>query len=492
MKITYQDYLLSKQISAKQVGFEVDISDINSYLFDWQRAGVQWNCKVGKSADFWKMGLGKTLAQVEFARLVHKQTKAPCLIVSPLAVAPQTIREGQKIDVEIERIRTMDDARLTDCPITIVNFDMFRRNFEPWFWKDGAIIFDESSILSSYQGATKKMAIPFFNSVKYGLLCSGTPARNDYMELGNSAEALGVMKSSQMLANWFVTTSGKIKTGEIVTGKYKLKPFGKEDFWRWITTWATVVNVPSDIGGSDEGYILPDIDYRLHKLSVDHTRAWNNLDKKGQRYLLLPDNPSSTEMWAEKKITYQDRITKALEIAEEGSKEYQIFWCDLIKSAELLYKEMVSIYGKDAVVEVSGKDSIDNKEAKLDAFSRGDVLKIITKDQIAGMGLNWQHCAWQVFVSVNYKWESFAQRLARTNRFGQTKTTRADLIATETEQGILNALIRKGKQDVKMHKMTQMIYKKYGLWRTDKKSLITDMGNLKMQLPKWMNNGHIK
>ena len=482
---SYEDYLLSKQISASPRGFDVDLSQINPKLHDWQKLGVQWNCKLGKSLDGWKMGLGKTWAEVEFARLVHGHTKEPVLIVCPLAVGKQTIREAQKLGVEIEFIRSMEDARLSDMPITVVNFDMFRRKFEPWFWKNGALIIDESSILASYQGVTKKFIIPFMQSTRYSLCCSGTPARNDYMEIGNHAEALSVMDSNQMLANWFMSGGGKVFSGEIVAGKYRLKKMGEEDFWRWVTTWALIINTPSDIGGSDEGYILPELDIHSHTLKADHRRAWDMMTKRGQRMLFLPDSPSSTEMWKDKQHTYQDRVKLALELAEIGQNEYQIFWADLNDEATLLYKEMSAMY-PDAVVEVSGSDKLEDKEAKLDAFSRGDVLKIITKDKIAGMGLNWQHCAWQIFVSINYKWESFVQRIARTQRFGNKRQTRIDLIASETEQGILKSLKRKGLQDQNMHKQTRRIYDKYGIWRFDRKVVNTDLGDKDMRLPKWL------
>lgn len=486
---TYEEYLASKLISASPVGFDIDLSDIHPMLFDWQAQGLQWLLKIGKGLAAWKMGLGKTILQVEFARLVHNHTNAPVLIVCPLAVGKQTIREARKVGVDIKFVRSMDDARLADTPITIVNFDMFRRKFKSWYWKGGALIIDESSILASYQGETKKFIIPFMNNVKYGLCASGTPARNDYMELGNHSEALGVMPSNQMLANWFISGGGKVFSGEIIAGKYRLKKMGEEDFWRWITTWALVINTPSDIGGSDEGYIMPSLDMHFHTLEVDHQRAWEMTTKKGQRLLFLPDTPSSTQMWAEKQATYNNRVNKALELAEMCQDDYQIFWCDLNDEATSLYEQMREMY-PDGVVEVSGSDKLEDKEAKLDAFSRGDVLKIITKDKIAGMGLNWQHCAWQVFVSVNYKWESFVQRLARTNRYGNSRATRVDLIATETEQGILNSIKRKGHQDKMMHKWVKRIYDKYGLWRFDRKNLTVDTGNLDLQLPRWLNGNH--
>jgi len=482
---TYEEYLLSKQTSASPIGFDVDLSQINSMLFDWQALGLQWLLKIGKGLAGWKMGLGKTFLQVEFARLVHEHTRERVLIVCPLAVARQTIREAKKLGVDIEQVRTMDDVRLAGSPITIVNFDMFRNRFTPDLWKKGALIIDESSILAAYQGETKKFIIPFMNQVRYGLCCSGTFTRNDYMEIGNHAEAMGVMSSNQMLANWFMT-GGKVSTGEIAVGKYKLRPLGEEDFWRWMTTWALIVNLPSDIEGSDDGYIMPPLDLRFHYLSVDHTRAWDMMDKKGQRHLFLPDNLSSTDMWREKQMTYKSRTHKAIELVETEPNEYQILWCDLKDESKLLTQELYAKY-PGQVVEVKGDDSLADKEAKLDAFSRGEVLDIITKSKIAGLGLNWQHCARQKIVSINYSWEKFAQMIARTNRFGNPRQTIVDMIATETEQSIVKAIKRKNYQDRNMHEQVKAIYKKYGLWRSDRRALVTGLGNMEMELPEWLN-----
>ncbi len=484
--MTYEEYLLSKQISATPGGFDIDLSEVHPMLFDWQALGLQWSLKLGKALAGWKMGLGKTFLEVEFARLIHKHTNERALIVCPLAVAKQTIREAQKLDVVIEQVRSMDDVKLADSPITIINFDMFRRKFTPDMWRKGALIIDESSILASYQGETKKFVIPFMNQVRYGLCASGTFTRNDYMEIGNQAEALGVMPSNQMLANWFMT-QGKVKTGEIVAGKYKIKPLGEEDFWRWVTTWALVVDTPSVIGGSDEGYILPPLDMRFYHLPVDHTRAWDLMDKRGQHFLFLPDNPSSTDMWREKQMTYRNRVCKAIELDEECN-DYHILWCDLNDESKLLARQLKDKYGDDWGVEVKGDDKLEDKEAKLDAFSRGDARRIVTKSKIAGLGLNWQHCNRQTMVSVNYSWEKFAQMIARTNRFGNKRQTRIDMIATETEQGIVNAIKRKENQDRSMHVWVKSIYDKFGLWRTDRKVLSNFFGDTEMRNPEWLNH----
>jgi hypothetical protein len=482
---TYEDYLISKQISAKPVGFDVDLADINPMLFDWQQWSLQWLIKLGRGAAFWERGLGKTLLQVEWAKQVHKKTGAPVLIVCPLAVAKQTVREARKIDVEIEQVRNYDDAVLSDCPITIVNFDMFRGKFKPFHWKDGGVVIDESSILKSYTGETKKFVLPFMNEIRYGLLCSATPSPNDFLELGNHAEALGVMDSNQMIANWFMNASMKDK--KMVAGNYILKPLGEKDFWRWVTTWASIISTPSDIGGSDEGYIRPPLDIRFHTLDVDHRRAWDMTTKKGQRYLMLPDTPSSTEMWAEKKATYQDRVICAIEEVEKEPSEPHIVWCDLEDESKLLAKELQAIYKNGEVVEVSGRDNLANKEAKLDSFSTGNSRIIITKDSIAGLGLNWQHCARHHFVSINYKWESWYQAVGRTDRFGNARQSVVNMYATETEIGIVKSLKRKGAQHKKMQKRVNEVVAECGLWRIDQKKLTTNLGNTEMVLPHFLN-----
>lgn len=482
----YEQYLLAKQIKAIPTGFDVDLDDMHSIHFDWQHLGIQWCLKIGKAAMFWERGLGKTLAQLEFANQVHKKTKDRVLIVCPLAVARQTIREGQKIDVEIEQVRTIEDVLLADTPITIINYDMFRKFNLKDADRFAGIVLDESSILKSYTGATKKFILNFTRPIKYRLFCTATPSPNDYMELGNHAEGLSVMDSSQMLANWFINATGSVKTGEIAAGKYTIKPYGETDFWRWITTWAMMVSKPSDLGFSDHGYIRPPLDVKHHKVEVDHTRAWNNVDKKGQRYLMLGGALSATEMWADKSATYQDRCKVAIELVESEPDEYHIVWCDTNDEATLMRDELQSLYG-DEVVEVRGSDKLQDKESKLDSFSNGNSRIIVTKSKIAGMGLNWQHCARQHFVSTNYKWEEWYQAVGRTDRFGNDRQTIVNMVYAETEQKILQALDRKGKQHAKMQNRVNEVIKEFGLWLDERKELTYKMGDMEMEIPQWLH-----
>lgn len=483
MNDAYLSYLANKQKSARPAGFEIGLSELHPMLFEWQRLGVQWALALGRAALFWERGLGKTLAQVEFGRQVQRQTRRPVLITCPLAVAKQTIREAAKIGVDIAYVRSMDDAKKASTPFCITNYDMLDK-LEPTYW--GGLIADESSILKSYTGKTKQFILErFAPSILYLLFCTATPAPNDVMELGNHAEGLGVMASSQMLANWFQSSAGDVKSGEIVAGKYKLKPYAERDFWRWVTTWACIVSTPSDLGYSDDGYIRQPLDIRSHLMGVDHSRAHGTTDKKGQHHLFLGNELSATSMWAEKAETFKERCYMGIELTEAEPNEYHIIWCDTNEESALLTKELSALYGAD-VVEVKGSDPLSEKEAKLDAFSTGQARIIVTKSKIAGMGLNWQHCARHKFVSLNFKWEEWYQAVGRTDRFGNPRQTVVDIILTETEQRILAAWERKGRQHQEMHQRVREIIAEFGLWRKDQKILNFDLGKQRMELPLWL------
>jgi hypothetical protein len=474
----YEAYLKRKILKAKPAGFE-PVNSIHPLLFDWQRVTVAHALRMGRYALFEERGLGKTLQQVEWARHIHGYTRQPILIVCPLAVARQTIREGQKIDVEIEYVRSMDDVKMADSPIMIINYDMLK-HLEPD--RFGGIVLDESSILKAYQGKTKQFIIEqFVPSINYRLFCSATPAPNDHLELGNHSEGLGVMNSNEMIARWFINSAND--PGEMMmAGKYKILEHGKEDFWRWLASWAACISRPSDIGFSDEGYIRPPLNIQYHTIKVNHKRAWQKPDKKGQLPLFLNGALSSTDMWADKKETYQDRCRKAKELDEEleMKNEYHVIWCDMDIESKMLAKMM-----PDAV-EVKGSDSSANKEAKLDDFSRGNVRAIVTKSKIAGMGLNWQHCAYQSFASVNYKWEEWYQAVGRTDRFGNPRQTTVNMIVSETEQKILQAHKRKGKAHADMQKEVNEVFAKYGAFSIGRKELELNLGNERMELPQWL------
>lgn len=475
----YKEYLQKKILKAEPVGFE-PVGPIHPMLFDWQKITVEHALRMGRYALFEERGLGKTLQQIEWAKHVQEYTKQPVLIVCPLAVARQTIREGQKIDVDIEYVRSMDDVKMSKTPIMIINYDMLKHIESDRF---GGIVLDESSILKSFQGKTKRFIVDkFVPGISYRLFCTATPAPNDHLELGNHSEGLGVMPSGEMIARWFINSAND--PGEMmVAGKYKILEHGKEDFWRWLASWAACISKPSDIGFSDEGYIRPPLNIQYHMIKVDHSRAWQKADKKGQLSLFLSDTLSVTNMWTDKKETYQDRCLKVKELDEklEALNEYHIVWCDINDESKMLASLI-----PDAV-EVKGSDNIANKEAKLDDFSQGNARVIVTKSKIAGMGLNWQHCANQTFASVNYKWEEWYQAVGRTDRFGNSRQTTVNNIVAETEQKIMQAHKRKGRAHAEMQEEVNEVFAKYGAFSVGRKELNLDTGNLEMRIPQWLN-----
>lgn len=406
------------------------------------------------------------------------------------AYSAETEREGQEEGDKIKGAR-VDSVTVyeSDDPIftrhrdetgRVALYDLEIEN-HPSFSVHGLLVHN-SSILKNYTGKTKRFIVEqFVPSVSYRLFCSATPAPNDHLELGNHSEGLGVMPSNEMIARWFINSAND--PGEMmVAGKYKIKPHGKEDFWRWVATWAACISKPSDIGFSDEGYIRPEVNMKYHILPVDHTRAWTKPDKKGQYSLFLNGVASATAMWQEKSETFEQRCYCAKEIDEEleAQNEYHIIWCDTNEESKLL-ADLIP----DAV-EVKGSDKPSDKEAKLDDFSQGNVRAIVTKSKIAGMGLNWQHCAHQTWASVNYKWEEWYQSLGRTDRFGNGRQTTANLILSETENKILEAHERKGGAHAMMQVEMNEIFAKYGAFSVGRRELNLDLGNMKMELPKWL------
>lgn len=425
----YQEFLQQKLVRMQPAGFDVNPRDIHPLLFDWQREIVLWALRLGCAALFEECGLGKTLQQLEWARLVAKKTGGRVLVVAPLAVAHQTVSEGRKIDVDVVYCRSQEQTDNVDARVVITNYDMLHAFDAARF---AGVVLDESSILKSFTGQTKRMILQMFAQTRYKLACTATPAPNDHLELGNHAEFLGVMHSNEMMSRWFINDSMR-------AGNYRLKGHAESDFWRWVTSWAVCIAKPSDIGYDDDGFNLPELRLHTEIVAVDHTRAF------AQGRLFVDGHSSATAMWAEKKATAADRCVRAREIVD-GSDEPWILWCDTNAEADLL-KQLFP----DAL-EVRGSHDIWVKEERLRDFGEGRARVIITKPDIAGFGLNWQHCHKQVFVGVTYSFEKTYQALRRSWRFGQEHPVDAHLIYAETEGNIMDALTEKQEAHAQMQR----------------------------------------
>ena len=430
----YRQFLLSKGATVPECGIAAVEDDVHPTLFLWQRQIVVWALRLGKAALFEECGLGKTFQQLEWARLVARHSGGKVLILAPLAVAHQTVAEGAKLGTPVRYCRSQEEADAAGERIIVTNYDMLKA-FESEAFT--GVVLDESSILKAFTGATKRLIMERFAHTPYKLACTATPAPNDHLELGNHAQFLDVMASTnEMISRWFINDS-------MQAGNYRLKKHAESDFWRWVASWAVCISRPSDLGHADDGFLIPPLQVHSHVVSVDHTRAF-----AGGR-LFVDGNLSATAMWAEKRATAPDRCRAAAELVS-GLPGFWIVWCDTNQEADLLQELLPE------AIEVRGADSLAAKESKLRQFSEGQARVIITKPDIAGFGLNWQHCHQQVFVGVTYSFEKTYQALRRSWRFGQSREVQAHLIYAESEGDIMQTLERKQEAHSRMqHSMNE-------------------------------------
>jgi len=449
----YQEFLKSKLQTVHQSGFDVSPDDINPLLFPFQRDIVRWALRLGKAAMFEECGLGKTAQQLEWARHVVNYTGGKVLILAPLAVAYQTVDEGLKFGIEVKQVHNQDEVG--DASIVIANYERLHLMDANEFV---GVVLDESSILKSFMGKTKQLLIETFAQTPYKLACTATPAPNDYTEIGNHAEFLNIKKQDEMLATWFVNDSSD-------TGTWRLKKHAAKEFWTWLTSWAVCLSRPGDLGSDYDmpSFELPELElheFRLNANQASIQRFWD------EGKLIPDDNPSSTGMHKAKRESLDDRVAQVIEIMDGLQDQFVIVWCDTDYEADALKLAL------DGAVEVRGSDK--RKEEKLKAFSNQEYRVIITKPDIAGFGLNWQHCANQIFVGVSYSFEKTYQALRRSYRFGQQNPVHAYLIYAETEGNIMITLKEKQKAFTIMQGEMNTAMSDNGLFRdADHTKLIT-------------------
>ncbi len=414
MKTDYDQFVAGKLRRKLPNGFEPYI--INASLFDWQQHVVRWAVRQGRAALFEDCGLGKTLQQLEWASQVAKHTGKPTLILTPLAVAHQTAHEAERFGYSRAAVCSAAHE-VGDWQIVITNYEKLD-HFDPAAF--GGVVLDESSILKNFTGTTRRKLTAAFAETPYRLCCTATPSPNDYTELGQHADFLGVCTPAQMLATFFINDTFN-------TGDWRLKKHAEAEFWRWVASWAACISKPSDIGFSDDGYILPPL--KMQTITVDVDESVEKPDDELFRIATL----SATTMHKEMRLTSRARAEKVASLVNASAAPW-IVWCNTNDEADHL-AELIP----DAV-EVRGSDSAADKEHKLDAFTDGDARVIITKPSIAGMGLNWQHCCNVAFVGLSYSFEDFYQALRRSYRFGQKHAVNAYVVQAATEGAILKAV----------------------------------------------------
>lgn len=416
----YEDFLKSKQVTVQPSGFSPD--SLNTSLFEFQRDIDRWSIERGRSAIFADCGLGKTPMQLAWAEAVTAKLNKPVIILAPLAVSKQTEREGKKFGIKASVAESDMDIRKHG--IFITNYEKLDR-FNPS--RFGGVVPDESSILKSFTGATRNALIERFRHVPMKLCCTATPAPNDFMELGNHSEFLGVLTRTEMLSTFFVHDGGD-------TSKWRLKGHAEEEYWRWICQWAVMIRRPSDLGYSDDGFTLPPLTYHSHVVS-------SNRPLEG--FLFQVEAQTLEERRSARRVSLDERVAVTADMVNQSTEPWLV-WCDLNAEGDALSKAI-----PDAV-QVAGADSDEAKESRMLGFADGQFRVLVTKPSIAGYGMNWQHCPNTAFVGLSDSWEKWYQAIRRVWRFGQKNPVHCHVVTSEAEGAVVKNIQRKEADAARM------------------------------------------
>jgi hypothetical protein len=427
--ILYQDFLKRKKHSTGEYGF--DPVWMPDSAFDFQKYIIEKAVRKGRIGMFADTGLGKTVLQLAIAENIIRHTNKRALILTPLAVAFQFIDEAARIG--IDDIAHSKEGVITK-KITVCNYERLHllnaEDFE-------CVMLDESSILKNFAGKTRDQIVAFIKRVPYRFLSTATPSPNDFIELGNSSEALGYMGYMDMLTKFFKSNQNSVDSNNRNIGeKFYLKPHAERDFFAWVNQWSVMVKKPSDLGFSDAGYDLPALHVNRHM--VNNSKTWCI---EGQDTLFAMPAKSMTEVREEQKLTVKERCEQAIQLA---AGKTSVYWCNLNDESALL----ASMDG-DAV-EIIGGMSIDRKEEILVAFARGEIKRLITKAKMTSMGLNWQHCNHTVFFPT-WSYEQYYQAIRRFWRFGQKAEVTCDMVISEGQERVLEALEQKTQKAITLY-----------------------------------------
>ena len=423
----YQVFLERKKHSIGNMGFEATYYP--DMAFDFQREIINRATTKGRMAIFADTGMGKTLIQLSLAMNVISKTNKKVLILTPLAVAFQFIKEAEKLG--ISDIEYSKDGKYKS-KIVICNYERLHyfdsNDFE-------AVILDESSILKNFDGKIKNSITAFIKKVNYRYLSTATPSPNDFIELGTSSEALGYMGYTDMLGRFFKNNSNSLDPKH-AGDKWYLKPHAEKDFFAWVNQWAVMLKMPSDLGFSNDRYVLPELKTITH--TVESQKA---LVIDDQFEMFARQAKGFNEVRQEVRLTIQERCEKAAELAQDKTS---VYWCNRNEESDLINK-----LDKDSV-EIRGSQSIDRKEEILMAFANGEIKRLITKASMTSFGLNWQHCNHTVYFPT-YSYEQYYQAIRRFWRFGQKKPVTVDLVISDGQKLVMESLEKKTQKAIELY-----------------------------------------
>lgn len=426
----YIKFLQTKKHSIGNFGFKsLYVPEI---AFDFQKYIIEKSVQKGRIGVFADTGLGKTLMQISIANNIVLKTNKKVLILTPLAVAFQFILEAEKLG--ISDIEYSKDGKHTK-KIVICNYERLHYfnslDFE-------GVICDESSILKNFDGKIKSQITSFVKKIPFRFLSTATPSPNDFIELGTSSEALGYMGYMDMLTKFFKNNQNSVdSTNRNIGEKFYLKPHAEKDFFAWVNQWSIMCKMPSDIGFSNDRYVLPELIINKHIV-----KNQSLIDVNGQIQMFTPIAKSMTEVRHEQKQTEEKRCEKAIELA---SGKTSVYWCNTNNESSILK------HSDSEAVEIIGGQSIDKKEEILLAFANGEINRLITKAKMTSMGLNWQHCNHSVFFPT-WSYEQYYQSIRRFWRFGQKNDVTIDMVISDGQTRVIEALEQKTKKAVELHK----------------------------------------
>ena len=426
----YKKFLESKSHLIGNFGFEPNY--FPDVAFDFQKYIIEKAVRKGRIGVFADTGLGKTLIQLSIANNIIRHTNKKILVLTPLAVAFQFILEANKIG--IDDIEYSKDGKHKK-KIVLCNYERLHLFNENDFV---GVVLDESSILKNFDGKIKNQITAFVKKIPYRFLSTATPSPNDFIELGTSSEALGYMGYMDMLGKFFKNNQNSVDSNNRNIGeKFYLKPHAEKDFFAWVNQWSIMVKMPSDIGFSNDRYVLPELLVNTHIVENQSL-----IDVNGQIQMFTPMAKSITEVRHEQKQTELSRCEKAIQLAEN---KVSVYWCNTNQESAYL-KDM----DKNAI-EILGSMSIEKKEDILVNFANGNIDRIITKAKMTGMGLNWQHCNHSVFFPT-WSYEQYYQAIRRFWRFGQKNNVTIDMVISDGQTRVLEALQQKTKKAIQLHK----------------------------------------
>lgn len=451
--ISYKDFLLTKVAFAPETGFEISKDKINPALKPHQRDAVMWAVKGGRRALFEAFGLGKTVQELEWCRIITAEKGGKALIVMPLGVRQEFTKDAQELlgIPAPQYVRTMAEVKAAETQIVITNYERVRDgDIDPTYFTATAL--DEASCLRDYGSKTYQTFTEKFKGVPYKLVATATPSPNRYKELIHYAGFLEIMDTGQALTRFFQRDSTK-------ANNLTLYPHKEQEFWLWLSSWSLFITKPSDLGYDDTGYALPPMEINYHAVSYQHKDI--DTEKDGQVKLLADAAVSLKDAAKIKRDSIDARVAKMVDIVEANPDEHFILWHDLEAERHAIKKALPE------AVEVYGSQDYDIREKRVIGFAKGESRLLATKKSLSGQGCNFQyHCHRAIFLGIDYEFNDFIQAIHRIYRFMQTQKVIIDIIYTEEEQEILRVLLQKWKQHTYMADKMTAIIKKYGLANT--------------------------